>query len=124
VLTRVQAQRKAPLKAAAVVNSIRWALYERLQATGLPLETGSGGLTKWKRTQQSLPKAHWVDAACCGPSTPAVLKLEGVRPWLITTTGRQSRQMRNVDKHGFPVGRAWCRDFAREILSGQSAHPS
>jgi hypothetical protein len=104
VLTRVQAQRKAPLKDVAVVNSTRWALYERLQATGLPLETGSGGLTKWKRAQQFLPKAHWVDAACCGPSTPAVLKLERVCPWLITATGRQCRQMRNVDKHGFPVG--------------------
>src|SRR5260221_3456967 len=95
--------------------------------SGSPLETGSGGLTKWKRTQQSLPKAHWVDAACCGPSTPAVLKLEEVRPWLITASGRQSRQMRNVDKHGFPIGRAkgraGCRDFVREILSGRSAHP-
>ena len=86
VLTRVQAQRKAPLKDVAVVNSTRWALYERLQATGLPLETGSGGLTKWKRAQQFLPKAHRVDAACCGPSTPAVLKLERVCPWLITAT--------------------------------------
>jgi hypothetical protein len=36
----------------------------------------------------------------------AVLKLERVRPWLITATGRQSRQIRNVDKLGFPVGRA------------------
>ncbi len=106
VLARVQEQHTAPLKDAAAVNSTRWALYERLQAIGLPLETGSGGLTKWKRTQQSLPKAHWVDAACCGPSTPAVLKLEEVRPWLITASGRQSRQMRNVDKHGFPIGRA------------------
>jgi len=65
VLARVQAQRKAPLKDAAVVNSTRWALYERLGTLGLPLETGSGGLTKWNRQSRELPKGHWIDAACC-----------------------------------------------------------
>jgi hypothetical protein len=30
VLARIQVQRKAPLKDAAVVNSTRWAMYERL----------------------------------------------------------------------------------------------
>jgi 5-methylcytosine-specific restriction endonuclease McrA len=106
VLARVQAQRQAPLKDAAAVNATRLVLYRRLQATGLAVETGAGALTKWNRQQQGLPKAHWVDAACCGASTPAHLRLQTVRPWLITATGRQNRQMRNVDKHGFPVGRA------------------
>ncbi len=106
VLRRVQAQRKAPLGDAAVVNATRWALYERLKASGLPVETGSGGLTKWNRTRRGLPKLHWVDAACCGPSTPARLHLLVVCPWLIEATGRQKRQMVNVDEHGFPVGRA------------------
>ena len=105
VLARIQAQRKAPLKDAAAVNSTRWAIYERLKATGLPVETGSGGLTKWNRQNRALPKAHWVDAACCGASTPELLRLLHVRPWLITASGRQKRQMRNVDKHGFPVGK-------------------
>src|SRR5258708_2997677 len=36
VLARVQEQHTAPLKDAAAVNSTRWALYERLQAIGLP----------------------------------------------------------------------------------------
>ena len=80
VLARVQTQRKAPLKDAAVVNSTRFALYERLKATGMPVETGSGGLTKWNRQSRALPKAHWVDAACCGLSTPPVLRLQRVRP--------------------------------------------
>jgi len=102
VLARVQAQRKAPLKDAAVVNSTRWALYERLGTLGLPLETGSGGLTKWNRQSRELPKGHWIDAACCGPSTPPVLRLQTVRPWLIEAKGRQSRQMVNVDHLGFP----------------------
>jgi 5-methylcytosine-specific restriction endonuclease McrA len=106
VLSRVQAQRKAPLRDATAINTTRWALYERLKVLGLPLETGSGGLTKWNRQNQDLPKEHWVDAACCGVSTPDHLRLRTVRPWLITAAGRQSRQMCNVDKHGFPVGRA------------------
>jgi 5-methylcytosine-specific restriction endonuclease McrA len=105
VLTRIQAQRKAPLKDAASVNSTRWAMYERLSALGLPLEIGSGGLTKWNRQNRALPKAHWVDAACCGRSTPKRLSLEVVRPWLIQATGRQQRQMTNVDRYGFPRGR-------------------
>lgn len=106
VLTRIQAQRKAPLKDAAGVNSTRWAIYERLRALGLPLETGSGGRTKWNRQMQGLPKAHWIDAACCGTSTPRSLILNRVRPWLIGAKGRQKRQMVNVDEHGFPVGKA------------------
>ena len=106
VLAWVQAQRQAPLKDAAAVNASGLALYRRLQATGLSVETGPGALTKWNRQQQGLPKAHWVDAACCGVSTPAHVRLQTVRPWLITATDRQNRQMRNVDKHGFPVGRA------------------
>ncbi len=106
VLARIQAQRKAPLKDAAAVNSTRWAIYERLKALGLPLETGSGGLTKWNRQMQALPKEHWIDAACCGNSTPRSLILNRVRPWLIGAKGRQKRQMVNVDGHGFPVGKA------------------
>ena len=102
VRARIQAQRKAPLKDAAVANSTRWALHERLKALGLPLETGSGGLTKWNRQSRELPKGHWIDAACCGPSTPPVLRLQTVRPWLIEAKGRQARRMVNVDDLGFP----------------------
>ena len=104
VLARVQAKRKAPLKDASKVNTTRWAVYEQLKATGLPLETGSGGLTKWNRQNRNLPKGHWLDAACCGHSTPDRLFVQAVRPWVIEAKGRQSRQMVNVDKRGFPVG--------------------
>jgi 5-methylcytosine-specific restriction endonuclease McrA len=62
VLACMLAQAKTPLKAAAAVNATRWHLFERLKATGLPLETGSGGLTKYNRVQRSLPKTHWLDA--------------------------------------------------------------
>jgi hypothetical protein len=40
------------------------ALFERLKATGLAAETGTGGRTKWNCTQRGLPKTHWLDAAC------------------------------------------------------------
>jgi hypothetical protein len=46
------------LKDAAALNAIRLALLERLKGFELPVETGSGGLTKYNRTVRELPKAH------------------------------------------------------------------
>jgi 5-methylcytosine-specific restriction endonuclease McrA len=100
----VQVFAAKPLRDAAAVNATRWALYERLQATGLPVETGTGGRTKWNRTQRELPKAHWVDASCVGVSTPSRLQINSIVPLLITAEGCQRRRMQNVDKYGFPRG--------------------
>lgn len=102
VLKRILAQAKAPLKDAAVVNATRWALYEQLKALGLPVECGSGGMTKFNRVTRALAKAHWLDAACVGKSTPQVLHTQGVRPLLITATGYGTRQMCLMDRFGFP----------------------
>lgn len=102
VLKRLQAQMQAPLKDAAAVNTTRWALFERLKATGLPIECGSGGLTKYNRTRRGLPKTHWLDAANVGTSTPATLHIQGIVPLLIIATGHGRRQMCLVDKRGFP----------------------
>src|SRR5262249_58916079 len=66
----VQAQAQRPLRDAAAVNVSRWALYRRLREIGLPVETGTGGRTKWNRTRWGLPKTHWLDAVCVGVSTP------------------------------------------------------
>ena len=99
---QVQQQAKAPRKDAAAANTTRWALYHRLCATGLPVEVGTGGRTKWNRTTRGLPKAHWIDAACVGASTPTVLCVRGVTPVLIHATGRESRQMCRMDRFGFP----------------------
>ncbi len=98
----VQQQAKTPLKDAAAVNTTRWALYRRLCATNLPVEVGTGGRTKWNRTQRGLPKAHWLDAACVGASTPTLLTITGVTPLRISATGRESRQMCRMDRYGFP----------------------
>ena len=98
----IERQARQPLKDAAAVNTTRWYLFERLQRFDLPVETGSGGLTKFNRTAQGLPKAHWIDAACVGKSTPALLVIDGITPLEIKATGHNSRQMCRMDKYGFP----------------------
>jgi HNH endonuclease len=98
----VQAQAKRPLKDAAAVNTTRWALFNRLKGMGLPVETGSGGLTKFNRTRRGLPKAHWIDAACVGHSTPEKLDTAKIKPLRVKAVGHNSRQMCRMDKYGFP----------------------
>lgn len=105
VLKRLLAQAKAPLKDASAVNITRWHLYRRLQAVGLPVEMGSGGLTKFNRVTRGLDKAHWLDASCVGHSTPGVLHVKGVSPLLITATGHGCRRLCNVNQIGFPCSK-------------------
>jgi hypothetical protein len=105
LLQKILAQAKVPLKDAAAANATSFALYRRLQALGLPIECGSGGLTKYNRTQRNLPKAHWLDAACVGKTTPEALKTQGIIPLLIAAQGHGSRQICNVDRYGFPKGK-------------------
>jgi len=99
---QIQAQAMRPLRDATAVNATRWALYHQLKVLGLPLETGTGGRTKWNRTTRNLPKTHWIDAACVGASTPEAVTIAGVVPLLIRATGRHSRQMCRTNAAGFP----------------------
>jgi 5-methylcytosine-specific restriction endonuclease McrA len=94
---------KRPLKDAAAVNSTRWALYRVCGETGLPIETGTGGRTKFNRIRQELPKTHWLDAACVGKSTPDKLRVLIDKPLIITAKGHGTRQMCRTDKFGFPI---------------------
>jgi 5-methylcytosine-specific restriction endonuclease McrA len=103
-LARLLSQAKVPLADASAVNATRWELFRRLQMTGLPVETGSGGRTKYNRTLRHLPKTHWCDAACVGASTPEVLQTAQVVPLLIEACGRGHRRIMLVDDHGFPRG--------------------
>jgi len=101
-LNRILASAKTPLASAAAVNATRFALLEELRETGLPVETGTGGLTKFNRTRLNLPKTHALDAACVG-------SVESVRyahaPTLrIASYGRGSRKRTRLTKHGFPRG--------------------
>ena len=63
---RITAQAKAPLKDASAVNSTRWALFRVLKNTGLPVQTFSGGRTKFNRMRPDISKLHTLDAACVG----------------------------------------------------------
>jgi 5-methylcytosine-specific restriction endonuclease McrA len=101
LLKKILAQAKKPLADAAAVNATRFKLLEVLKETGLPVETGSGGLTKFNRTQQGLGKTHWIDAACVGKSTPTLV-VKHVNPLLIKATGHGTRQSCRTDKFGFP----------------------
>jgi hypothetical protein len=100
-LSKILAQAKRPLADAAAVNTTRTRLLNALKTTGLTVETGSGGLTKYNRSQQKLEKTHWLDAACVGKSTP-ILNIKGVKPLLITANGHGTRQSCRTDKFGFP----------------------
>ena len=102
LLRKIQAQAKASLKDASAVNATRWQFYRRLKETGLPIECGSGGLTKFNRTQRGVEKTHWLDAVCIGTSTPKRLDTKHVRPLLIKAMGHGSRQMCRMDRFGFP----------------------
>ncbi len=102
LLAKIVQQARTPLKDASAVNTTRWALLKRLKEFGLPVECGSGGRTKCNRSTRRLPKAHWLDAACVGSSTPEILKVEGIIPLLIKATGHGSRQMCLMDEYGFP----------------------
>jgi 5-methylcytosine-specific restriction endonuclease McrA len=102
VLKQVLANAKKPLAAPAAVNATRWELKRQLIATGLPVEVGTGGLTKFNRCQQELEKTHWLDAACVGASTPEQLIRSCVKPLLIAAQGHGTRQQCRTDKFGFP----------------------
>ncbi len=102
LLKKILAQAKAPLKDAAAVNSTRWELFRRLKASGLPVEAGSGGLTKFNRVKRNLEKSHWADAACVGKSTPEILKTDDIKPLQIKAKGQGGRQKAVLNKHGQP----------------------
>lgn len=114
----LQAKAKQPLKDAAAVNSVRWATFNMFKSTGLPVETGTGGRTKFNRISQTYPKQHWIDAACVGESGGSVKLATNHQPLLIKAVGRGSRQMVNSDKFGFPRGKAKAAKRAHGFQSG------
>ena len=103
---QIQERVKATLKDAGKMNASRYALRDMLRGFGLPVETGTGGRTKFNRTRVGLDKFHWTDAACVGASTPERLRiLESVPVEEIYARKRGERGRRQVcyvDKNGFP----------------------
>jgi 5-methylcytosine-specific restriction endonuclease McrA len=100
ILKRILSQAKRPLKDAAAVNSTRWALFNALKKTGLPVTTASGGQTKFNRVRLNLEKRHYLDAACVG--TIDSLEILTNQPLLVKCQGHGTRQACRTDKFGFP----------------------
>ncbi len=106
VLKRVLAQLKKPLTDAAAVNATANKILDSLLNTGLPVETGTGAQTKFNRSLQGYPKAHWIDAACVGESGSTVTLNPNHQPLLIKAMGHGNRQTVRTDKFGFPCAKA------------------
>jgi len=93
-----------PLKDAAIVNATRWKVYNVLMETGLDVECGTGGRTKFNRINLNLPKDHHFDAICIGASTPQKVVFKTNQVIQIKAKGRGSHCRTNLDKYGFPRG--------------------
>jgi hypothetical protein len=99
-LNKITARLKKPLASAAVMNSIRKPLLNRLAALGLPIETASGAETKFNRSVHNIPKSHANDSICVG--TTLVTKNWNQPTVIITATGRGVHARTKSDKYGFP----------------------
>ena len=103
--SEVQVKAKMSLRDAAMMNATRYKTLDVLQEFGLPIETGTGGRTKYNRIRAGLDKSHWADAVCVGASTPESWRpvkgaIHSIRPKSYARRGR--RQACLVDKFGFP----------------------
>ena len=101
-LQRILSKTKTSLKDVSAVNSTRLALYNALKETGLPVETSTGGTTKWNRSRLAIPKTHALDAICVG-------NVESVTNWQrpvlkIRAMGRGCYQRTRLTAYGFPRG--------------------
>jgi hypothetical protein len=94
-------------------------LLNQLKELGLPVSTGSGGLTKFNRTRLNLPKKHWIDAACVGKV--GTLNVRVKQPLLIKSTGHGTRQMCRTDKFGFPSRYVPRHKFVKGFQTGDIA---
>jgi hypothetical protein len=96
----VEVQAKQPLKDAAAVNATRFKLVEALGVFGLPLDTWTGGRTRWNRARFGVEKTHANDALCVGKL--AGVKMGRLKVLRITATGRGTHCRTLWTKHGFP----------------------
>jgi hypothetical protein len=87
---------------AAAMNATRYAIGDALKAFGVAVAFASGGRTKYNRQCVGLAKTHWSDAACVGDRGDRACVRAGLRPLVITSTGRGRRQVVKPDRYGFP----------------------
>ncbi len=100
IAQKVLARAKTPLRDAAAVNSTRWALYQQLKRSGLPVFVSSGGRTKWNRSRFGMPKSHSLDALCAG-TVDGILSYPD-QVLVAKATGRGSYSRTRLDAYGFP----------------------
>ena len=93
-------QAQKPLRDAAAVNATRNALARELSSFGLPVETGTGGQTKYNRIRLGIPKNHVFDALCVGKVETASIDAESLLHVKCSGRGRYSRTL--PDAYGFP----------------------
>ncbi|TFE72905.1 HNH endonuclease [Candidatus Methylacidiphilum fumarolicum] len=118
-LDRILAKARATLWDAVVVNSTRWALFHRVKETGLSVNAGTSGRTKWNRSRLSIPKAYCLDAVCVGG-------LESAEGWnrtflKIKASGRGSYQRTWLNQHGFSRGYLMRRKVSFGFQTGEIA---
>lgn len=101
VLKQIQSQVKRPLKDAAAVNSTRWALFNALKKTGLPVSVGTGGRTKWNRIRFGIAKTHWLDAACVGIMDSITVLID--KSMIVTCRGQGGRRKAVLNAFGYPI---------------------
>ena len=102
-LQKIKRQLKAPLKDAASVNATCWKLFNELKNTGLSVDWGSGGRTKYNRHNFHVQKEHWLDALCVG-NVHGVADWEKLNVLSVNCCGRGVYQRTRTDKYGFPRG--------------------
>jgi len=100
ILEKIQRNAQRPLKDAAAVNATRNALARELSSFGLPVETGSGGRTKYNRMRLGIPKSHVFDALCVGKVDTVSVDAESLLHVKCSGRGRYSRTL--PDAYGFP----------------------
>lgn len=102
ILKKIKTHTKKSLADAAAVNSTRNRIFKVARRTGLTVNAGNGALAKLVRAKSSLPKTHWIDAACNSIDERPV-KLLTRQPLLVSCKGHGNRQAVRCNASGFPA---------------------
>ena len=118
----IQTQAEQHPKDVTAVSITRWAIYRAVKATGLEVEIGTRGRTKYNRIRLKLPKHRAMEALCVGISTPnRFVGVEKATVLKIQAMGRGQYRRTNVNKHGFPRGYLTRTKMVRGFMTGDLA---
>ena len=100
ILEKIQRNVQRSLRDAAAVNATRNALVGELSSFGLPVETASGGRTKYNRMRLGISKSQIFDALCVGKVDTVSIETESALCVKCSGRGQYARTL--PDKYGFP----------------------